>query len=156
MVHIAHADAHCFEVRRQILRHLLCERSDERALLFGGADIDFRNQIVELPLGGTDGDFGIEQTCRPDDLLRDDLAFFQLQIARGGADEYRLIDVAVELVKVQRAVIIRRGKAKAVVNQTLFARMVARVHTPYLRQRDVGFVHKQQKVIGKIIEQCVR
>ena len=156
VVHIAHADARGFEVIGQVLRHFFGERRHEHALLFGGADIDLGHQIVELSLGGTHRDLGVEQAGGSDDLLRHDLTFFQLQVAGRRADEYRLVDVVIEFVKAQRPVVERRRQTKAVIHQTLLACAVAGVHAPDLRQRHVGFVHEQQKIVGKIIEQRVR
>ena len=137
MVHIAHLDSHCFEVRGQVLRHLLGECRDKNALLLLGADIDFGHQIVELSLCRTDGNLGVEKSRGSDDLFCDDLALLKLEVTRGRADKYRLIYTLVELVKVERTVIICRGQTEAVVNKALFARAVSRVHSSHLRQRYV-------------------
>ena len=59
----------------------------------------------------------------------------------------------VKLIEIQRAVVVGRGQAEAVVDQALLARMVARVHRAHLRQRDVRFIDEQQKILGEVIQQ---
>ena len=57
------------EVGAQILRHLLGERGDERALVLRYSGLDLVKQVVYLPLHRADGYSGVEQTGRADDLL---------------------------------------------------------------------------------------
>ena len=70
-----------------------------------------------------------------------------------GGDEDRLVEVMLELVERQRAVVQRRGQAEAVVHQHLLARAVAVEHAAHLRQRDMRLVHHQQEVVGHVVEQ---
>ena len=152
VVHITHLDIHALEVLGEILRHLLGEGRDQNALALLGADIDLGDQVVKLTLGRSDGDLGIEQSRGTDDLLRHDGALLQLQIAGRRADEHRLIQPLIELVEVQRAVIIGGRQSEAVVDQALFARVIAAVHTAHLRQCHVAFIHEQQKVLREVVE----
>ena len=62
----------------------------------------------------------------------------------------------VELVKIQRAVVIRRGQTEAIIHKALLTRAVSGVHGAHLRQRHVRFIDEQQKIIREIIEQCAR
>ena len=156
MVHIAHLYSHSFEVCGQILRHFLGEGCDKCALFFLCSYIYLRHKVVKLAFSRSDGYFGIKQTCRSDNLLGDNLAFFGFKVARSRADENRLINSFVEFVEVERTVIKRRGQTEAVVDKALFARVVACEHSPDLRKRNVGFVDKKQKIFREIVEQCVR
>ena len=75
-------------------------------------------------------------------------------IARRGADIDRLVDMLLELIETQRAVVQRRGQAEAVADQHFLARAVALIHAAHLRQRHVALVHDQQPVGGEVVEQC--
>ena len=63
------------------------------------------------------------------------------------------MDFLFKLVEFERAVIIRRRQAEAVVDERLLARMVAVVHRAHLRQRHVAFVDKQQKIVREVVNE---
>ena len=66
------------------------------------------------------------------------------------------MDALLEFVELERAVVERAGQAEAVFNKALLARAVAVVHRAHLRQRDVGFIHKEQEVLGKVVDERER
>ena len=61
-----------------------------------------------------------------------------------------------ELRELQGAVVQRRRQAKAVIDQRFLAGAVALEHAAHLRHADVGLVHEEQIVFGKIVEQAGR
>ncbi len=70
-------------------------------------------------------------------------------------NEDRLIKLVIELVEVQRTVVICRGQTEAVVDKSLFSSAVARAHGAYLGQRDMALVHYQKKIVGEVIQKRV-
>ena len=148
-----HLDAHLLQVVGQVLGHLLGQRGDQRALARLGARCGSRRAGRRSAPRSGDLDLGIEHAGRADDLLDDRRAVLVLVRARRGGDEDRLVDVSLELVEGQRAVVERRGQAEAVVDQHLLARAVAVEHAAHLRQRDVRLVDDQQEVVRQVVEQ---
>ena len=61
--------------------------------------------------------------------------------------------MAVKFVKIQGAVIKGGGQTKTVIHQHFLSGVVPGEHAPHLGQSHVGFVHEQQKIVGKIIQQ---
>ena len=156
MVHIAHLDARCLQVVGQILGHLFGQRCDQHAFAFGGTRVDFADQVVDLPLDRAHHDLRIEQAGWTDNLLDHLPGTGQLIFAGRGGNIDDLVESLVELLEVQRAVVIGRGQAEPVLDQTLLARAVAVIHGAHLRQGDVALVHDEQKILGEIIDQRKR
>ncbi len=59
--------------------------------------------------------------------------------------------MAVKLVKIERTVIVSGGQPKPILDKSIFPRPIARIHSVDLRQRHMGLVHKQQKILREII-----
>ncbi len=137
-VQIAYFDIDAFEVVRQALRHLLGQRRDQHPFAFFGRLADLADQMVDLSLGRYDGDRRVQEPGRPDNLLRVHPAgYFLFVSGRGRTDKDRLIDQLTELIELQRPVVERRRQAEPVFHQRGFARTVAGVHRPELRQHGV-------------------
>ncbi len=100
MVHVAHADACALQIIGQVLGHFFGQGRDQHTLLPGGAGVDFANQIVDLPLHGSDLHDGVQQTRGADDLLHDLARAGALVFAGGGGDVDDLVEPLGELVKV--------------------------------------------------------
>ena len=98
----------------------------------------------------------IDQSGRTNDLLDDLLGMLIFVWAGCRRNVDRLVNMLREFVEHQRAIIQRRRQTKAKINQRLLARTVAIEHPANLRHRNVRFVHHQQKIIGKIIQQRPR
>ena len=79
-----------------------------------------------------------------------------LKGAGSRADVDDLVELRIKLVEAQRSVVEGGGKTEAVFDQRPLARLIAGEHAAHLRQGDVGLVHQQQPVVGKIVEQRVR
>ena len=78
---------------------------------------------------------------------------FALVVARRGRDVDGLVHPLLELLKLQRAVIIRARQPEAILDKRILARAVAAVHGAHLRQRDVALIDKEQKILRKIVQQ---
>ena len=63
------------------------------------------------------------------------------------------MDAVLELVEFERAVVAGRGQAEAVVDEILFAALVAVPHAVNLRNGGVALVDKEQEVAREIVEQ---
>ncbi|CCX41509.1 unknown [Clostridium sp. CAG:1024] len=155
-MHVAHANAHAVEVFRQVFRHALCERGHKRAKPPFRQHAHLGEQVVDLPRDRAHADLGIQKTRGANDLLRHLRGLGQLIVAgrRGHADHLR--DAAAEFVEFERTVVERGREAEAVFDERCLARTVAAVHGADLRERDVRFVHKEQKILRKIVDERKR
>ena len=87
-----------------------------------------------------------------DDLLR------ALELVRPGRRAHvdDLVEVVLELLEGQRAVVERRRQPEAEVDQDLLARAVVLVHADDLRDGHVALVDDQQPVGREVVEQRPR
>ena len=92
---------------RQVLCHLLGQSCDQDPLSPLGAEMDFRDQVVNLPFHRTDLDFRIQQAGRTDDLIRPEKLMLRLILARRRRHEEHLIDLLLEFLKIKRPVVKR-------------------------------------------------
>ena len=137
----------------QLLGHALGQRGHQRALVTPGALADLVHQVVDLALGRPDLNLRIEQAGGPDDLLHHLRECFSLVGAGRGRGVDRLVDVVLELLELQRAVVQGRGQAEAVVDQHFLARAVAVVHAADLRKGHVRLVDEHQEIVGEVVQQ---
>lgn len=141
------------QVHRQILGHFLGQGRHKDPLLSGSAGIDFPNQVIDLPLDGPHLHLRIQQPRGPNDLLYDLSGTGALVLARSGGDIDHLIDLLVELFEIQRAVIIGRWQAEAIVHQGILPAPVPGIHGPALGQGHMAFINEHKKIFRKIIQQ---
>ncbi len=118
--------------------------------------MNFRKQIINLPFHWAYADVRIKQSGRTNQLFRNPRRYLPLKVSGRGTGENNLVHMAVEFLKIERPVIIGAGKAEAVINQALLPRVVPAEHAVNLRQGNVGFINKQQKILGKVIQQRIR
>ena len=142
---VIHFDFQFFQVRTQIFRHPLCERSHEHALFLFNSVFYSHNQVVYLPFDRLYRYRGIHEPRRPNDLLHDFFALVYFERSGRSRSVNRLADSGFEFFESQRPVIGCRRQAEAVVYKRLFARSVAREHSSQLRDGHVGFVYHGQK-----------
>ena len=81
-VQVAHPNPLLEQVVGQVLRHLLRERGDERALVRSRPPLDLADQVVDLALDRPNYDLRVDEAGRADDLLDDLLRDAQLVVAR--------------------------------------------------------------------------
>ena len=119
-VQVVGADAHLLQVVREVLGHLLRQRRDEDAL--AGA----RRAAAPRPAGRRSGPSSactsISGSMRPvGRMICSTTCSRVLLLVRPGRrrDEDDAVDVLLELLEVQRAVVQRRRQAEAVVDQRL-------------------------------------
>ena len=128
-MHVAALHADLGIVFRQVFRHAFGQRCHEHAFALLGAGANLVQQVVNLSLDGTYLDLGIDQACRPDDLLHyHPRRFRQLIRPRRGRNVDELIGAVLKFCKRQGTVIQRRGHAKAVFDKGFLARAVAGIH----------------------------
>ena len=63
---------------------------------------------------------------------------------------------ALELIVLERAIVVRRREAEAVLDEVRLARPVALEHAVRLRDGLVALVDDEQEVVGEEIEQAIR
>ena len=117
---------------------------------------DLRNQVVHLALDRPDIDLRVQKPRRPNDLLgAQHLMPLLIRTGRCG-HEQDLVDLVLKLLEFQRTVVKRTRKTESIIDQRLLPASVAVVHRIDLRQRHVGLVDDDQKLIREIIHQRLR
>ena len=155
-MHVPAADARSGEVRGEILRHLLCQRSHQRTLTHAYLLVYFPHQVVYLSFYGAHEYLRVEQSCRANYLLDDLSRALALIFSRRCRDIDALMYPFCELLKLQRPVIKGRREPEAIVNERFLSRSVAAVHRAHLRERNMALVNKQQEILREIIQQRQR
>ena len=156
-VHVADADAVFVQIFGEIFRHALGQYSDERAISLQRHGADLAEQIIHLCTGGADIDFGVDQSCRPDDLFDEDAAgAFHFPIPGRGRDMHRLRPHRFPFLEPERAVIEAGGQAEAVFCKRRLPFEVAAIHAADLRNGDMAFIRENESIIGQIFEQSWR
>ena len=153
MVHIPHLDAFLLQIIGQVLCHPFGQGGDQHTLVLLLPQTDLVQQIIDLPFCRPHFNFRIQQAGGADDLLHDLAGAAALVLGGGCADVNDLVGTVLELLKVQRSVIQRRGQAEAVIYQHLFSGPVTVIHRPDLGQHHVAFINEQQVVLGEIVHQ---
>ncbi len=153
-MHVADFNALLVQIFGEILGHLLGEDGEERAVALGGGQADFIDDVVHLIGGGADFDVGVDQPGGADDLFgKDAIGLLQLPRAGGGRDIDRLRAHGVPFLEAQGAVVHAARQAEAVFGEGRLAAQIAAIHGAELTDGDVGFVDKDQGVIGEVFEQ---
>ena len=155
-VEVARLDGRLEQVIGQVLGHLLRQRRDEDALAGLLPPADLVQEIVDLMRGRTQLDLRVDDSGRPDDLLRDPGRLPQLIGAGRRRDEDGLVDLAEELVEAKRAIVERGREPEAVLDERLLARAVALVHAADLRHGLMRLVDQDEEVARKVVEERVR
>jgi len=156
-MHIADADALFVHVFGQVFGHPLCQGGDQRAVARGCDLAHLVQQVVHLHLHGADFDLRVDQAGGADDLFGEDAAgLFQFPRGGGGRDKDGLGAHGVPFFEFQGAVVHARGQAEAVFGQREFAPVVAAIHAADLRDRDVGFIGKDDGIVGDEFKECGR
>ena len=155
-VHVADLDALFMHVFGQILGHAFGQRGAQRAHSRSAVDFaHFVQQIIDLGADGADFDRRVQQPRGADHLFGEHAAgLFQFPFGRGGGHEHGLRAHGVPFFEFERAVVHAGRQAEAVFGQREFAAVVAFVHAADLRDRDVGFICKNDGVVGDEFKQC--
>ena len=156
MMHIFYLNAMVGEIIRQVLGHLLRQRCDQHALAPATAGVDLAQQVLDLPFHRLDDDTRVQQARGADDLFHDLCGLCAFKIAGRGRNEHRLVQLRLKLLEFERAVVKCRRQAEAEVHKAFFAGVIAAVHGAQLGQHHMALVHKQQEILGEIIQQCCR
>ena len=73
---------------------------------------------------------------------------------RRGRHKHHLVDLRLKFLKIQRSVVQSGRQTESIVDQGRLPGPVSRKHTADLRQGDMGLIHDNQEIIGKIVDQC--
>ncbi len=142
------------EVVGQVFGHALGQGGDQHAITGGDGVLTFSDQVVDLVVGRADQARRVEQPGRADDLLGEHTArALKLPGVGRGGNVDRLRAHGVPLFEFERAVVLARGQAEAVVAERDLARAVALEHGADLGDRHVAFVDDEQGVFGQVFEQ---
>src|SRR6185437_10177093 len=153
-VHVADADALLVHVLGEVLRHLLGEHGDERAVAGLGGLAHLVDDVVDLRLGRADLDRRIGEAGGADHLLGEDAAgLLHLPGAGGGADIDGLRAHGVPLLEAERAVVHGGRQAEAVFGEGGLAAEVAAIHGAELADGDVALVDEDEGIVGQVFEQ---
>src|SRR5260221_6256288 len=155
-VQVVDLDPHLPEVVREVLRHLLRQRRDDRPLAALDAEVDLREEVVDLPVGRPDVDLRIDQAGRADDLFDQDRRALQLVRSRCRRYEDRLVQPVLELLERERAVVEGAREAEAVLDEDVLAGLVAEEHAAGLRDRHVRLIDEHEEVRREVVEERPR
>ena len=155
-VQVARFHAGLEQVVREILRHLLRQRRDERALSDCLTLADLPEEVVDLVPRRAKIDARVDDARRADELLRHAGRVTLLVRPGRRRDEDHLWHLREELVETERPVVERRRKPEPEVDQRLLARAIALVHAADLRDRLVRLVDEHDVVGREVVEQRVR
>ena len=155
-VHIARPHALFQQVLAQVFGHAFGERGHQHPFAHRCPLPDAPQQILDLPLDGPHADRRIDQAGGPDNLVGGVVADLALVGTGCGRDVHGLPGLLQKLLKVQRAVIERRGQPEAVVHQGLLAGTVPVGHAADLRNGHVRLVDEGDEVVWKVVEHGVR
>ena len=152
---VLHTDPCVLQELGQVLCHPFGQCGDQYLIPLRGFFVDLADQVIHLSCNRTDIDRRIQKSGRTDDLFRAQ-QFMLLFIGTGGCgNEHDLVDLVLELLKLQRTVVFRAGKPEPVIHQSGLAGLVSVVHGAKLRQCHVGLVDDDQEFIREIIQQCL-
>ena len=152
-MHIPDPDAGTGEIIRQILGHFLGEGGDQRPVVLRRQSVDLADQVVHLALHRPDLHLRVQKARGPQQLLGHLAGPAQLILRRGGGHIDHLMDLALELVKLQGPVVVGGGKPEPVIHQGRLSGPVAVVHGPYLGHRHVALVDEHEEVLREIVHQ---
>ena len=153
-VDVADLEPRFVEIVGQVFGHPLGQGGDQHAIAGGHGLLALGDQVVDLVVRWPDQTRRIEQAGRADDLLGEDTAgALELPGVGRGGDVDRLRAHGVPLFEFERAVVLTRRQAEAVVAERDLARAVALEHRADLGDRHVAFVDDEQGVFGQVFEQ---
>ena len=141
---------------RQHFRHAFRERCNKRAIALGCIFIYFGNQIINLPLDGTNVNLRIKQPCRPDYLLSNVCCSCKFVFGRSRADAHKLFYAFFKLFELQRTIVKSTWNTESVIDKFGLACKVSSVHCPYLRNCNMGLIDNCQEIIAHEIKQRKR
>ena len=153
-VDVADLEPGFVEVVGQVFGHALGQGGDQHAITGSNGVLTLSDQVVDLVVGRPDQARRVEQPGRADHLLGENTArALQLPGVGRGGDVDRLRAHGVPFFEFERAVVLARGQAEAIVAERNLARAVALEHGADLGDRHVAFVDDEQGVFGQVFEQ---
>ncbi|OPZ71922.1 MAG: hypothetical protein BWY82_01566 [Verrucomicrobia bacterium ADurb.Bin474] len=153
---ILHPDPCLPQKRGNILRHPLGQRGHQHPLPGFSRLIDFPDQILDLSIRRPNLHHGIQQTGRPDHLLRHHSRHPDLIPGRGRRHKQRLPTHLPEFLRLERPVVHRTGQAEPVLHKLLLPGPVPEIHSLKLRNRNMALIHKEHEILRKEIDQAPR
>jgi hypothetical protein len=114
----------------------------------------FPEKIVRLPRRAANLDHGIDESRRPNDLLRrDSFGTTKILVARGRRHVDRLSKALLELLGGERSIVDGGRKSKSVFDEIVFPGAIAAVHPAELRHRHMTFVDEDDEVFGEVVDE---
>ncbi len=150
---VTHLDAGLPQIVGKVLGHALGQGGDQHPFSNLHPLADFLHKVVYLTGYRFDNYLGVHQAGGTYDLLCHPSAVLLFIGTGGGADIYGLGHQAFKFRKDQGPVVQGRGQAEAVLHQHRLAGTVAIIHSPDLGQSDMGFIHHQEKVFRKVVNE---
>ena len=156
-MHVTDADALFVEVFGQILGHAFGQGRNQHPQAALGHDANLVQQIIDLHFHGPNFDGRVDQPGGADHLFHENAArLFDLPFRRGGRYKHRLRAHCVPFFKLQGAVVHARRQAEPMFRKGHFAPEVALIHAADLGHRHMGFICKNNGIVGDKLEQSWR
>ena len=144
----------CKELR-EFLGKFLGQRGHEHPVTPFDRRLHFTDHIIGLAFYRPHLDFGVNKPGRTDDLLDQLGGFFEFVIAGSCRYKDHIAHVLLELVELQRTVVVCAREAEPVINQGFFPRTVTVVHAVQLGNRLVALIDNHKKIVREIIKETV-
>src|SRR5690606_28780693 len=142
------------QIVREVFRHALGQRRDQYTLLYGYAQLDFAQQVVNLRQRRPDLNHWVYQPRGPHHLLDDIITVLVLVVGWRGRHKHALTHALLEFLELQGPVVHGGRQAKTELYQGRLARPVAPVHSTELPHGDMAFIDEHQGIGGQVIYQC--
>ena len=114
---IPYPDTSFLHIVRQILRHSLGERCYEYLVVLTHFLIDLTDKVINLSLHRLYRNLRVKKPCRSYNLLRPEKLMLGFVIGRSRGHEQHLVNLSLELPKVQWSVIQSRWQTESVIDK---------------------------------------
>ncbi len=154
-VEVLDLEPHRDQVIGQVFGQPLGQGRYQHSPVLFGLLLDLVDQVVDLIVGGLDGNRRIHQTRWTDDLFDHLFANLPFVVRRGGRNVDGLTGLLPELIKLKRPVVVGGRQPESVFNEFVFAGPIAGDHAPDLGNALVTFVDEGHEVVGKVVQQRI-
>ena len=140
---VPHLDLALRQKCGEILSHFLREHGDHRTGASFRCLLGLTNEVSYLSLVTWTRDYwphnylGVYKSCRTDNHLDGSAASFELILSRRSRSINDLAHARFEFLERERSIIDGAWQSESVLDQRIFSCFVSRVHSPYLRHRNM-------------------
>ena len=151
-VQVVHPHTQFPQVVRKFLGHPFGQRGHEHPLVLRRRRLDALQQVVDLPFAGSQNNFRVDESGRPDDLLGASFLVLCLIPAGSGRNVHDLVNAFFKFFERQWPVVDGGRQPEAEIYKCGLTRNVTLVHCTDLREGDVRLIDKDQEVVREVVQ----